>query len=84
MIPLYDRPLYLDTPKGLGIVLFVDNGSVFEHIKWTVGILETGEIWTFENYYVRLERNFTLGIRNEKTKKKVSKKKTPNETFFET
>jgi hypothetical protein len=52
-------PLPLQTPKGQGLAHFVIDYGMEEHLYWTV-FLETGEIWTFANPFVRACVNFTF------------------------
>lgn len=48
------------TPKGKGYANFlVDRGMEFDN-EWIV-FLENGEIWSFLNNEVRLEKNYTYG-----------------------
>lgn len=59
-------PIPMKTPKGSGYANFlVDRGMEYDN-EWIV-FLETGEIWSFLNNEVRLEKNYTYGRRCEKT-----------------
>ncbi len=50
----------MKTPKGSGYANFlVDRGMEFDN-EWVV-FLESGEIWSFLNRDVRLEKNITFG-----------------------
>lgn len=50
------------TPKGRGYANFlIDRGMEFDN-EWIV-FLENGEIWSFLNSDVRLEKNYTYGRR---------------------
>jgi hypothetical protein len=51
----------LDTPKGSGLAIFVNDLSEEHNLLWTVIIDKTGEIWTFENPQVRGTKNITFG-----------------------
>ena len=55
-------PIWLDTPKGLGLCHFATWDSMEHSIYWTC-FLQNGEIWTFENEEVRGCKNITLGRR---------------------
>ena len=55
-----DPPVPMKTPKGKGYANFlVDRGIEFDN-EWVV-FLENGEIWSFLNHEVRLEKNYTYG-----------------------
>lgn len=46
----------MNTPKGEGFAhLLIDYGPESD-LYWTVLIIETGEIWTYANRYVRASR----------------------------
>ena len=50
----------MTTPKGAGFANFlVDRGMEFDN-EWVV-FLNNGEIWSFINREVRLEKNITFG-----------------------
>lgn len=60
MILQLDPPIALRTKKGPGFANFlVDRGMDFD-IEWVV-FLDNGEIWSFQNRDVRLEKNVTYG-----------------------
>jgi len=63
MILQLDPPLWLTTPKGVGLChLIIDYGP--EHdILWTVIDDATGEIWTWPNPQVRGIPNTSLEAR---------------------
>ena len=54
-------PLWLETPKGVGLAHLVTWDSPEHSLFWTVFIEASGQIWTFENEKVRACRNYTLG-----------------------
>ena len=54
-------PIPLRTPKGDGFAHFVTNDGPEHDLYWTVIMDETGEIWTFNNRFVRAQKNITLG-----------------------
>ena len=56
-----DPPIPLKTPKGDGMAHFVTNLGQEHNLIWTVFIDETGEIWEFQNPYVRAQKNITMG-----------------------
>lgn len=55
-----DPPLWLETPKGIGLAHFIERHSLEQSLYWTV-FLDNGQIWTFENEQVRAVKNITLG-----------------------
>lgn len=54
-------PIPLNTPKGEGFAHLVIDYGPESDLYWTVLIIETGEIWTYPNKYVRASKNITLG-----------------------
>lgn len=66
MIIQLNPPVPMKTPKGNGYANFlVDRGMEFDN-EWVV-FLDNGEIWSFLNRDVRLEKNITFGrvLKNE-------------------
>lgn len=60
MILQLNPPIPMTTPKGDGFANFlVDRGVEFDN-EWVV-FLNNGEIWSFINREVRLEKNITFG-----------------------
>lgn len=60
MILQLDPPLPVLCPKGKGMALFLtDYGSEHHHI-WTIALDATGELWSYQNPYVRLQENITM------------------------
>ena len=57
-------PIPLQTPKGPGLAHFLTNLGVENNLIWTVIIDATGEIWEFQNPYVRAQKNITMGRLN--------------------
>ncbi len=59
-------PIPMITPKGPGYANFlVDRGMEFNN-EWIV-FLQNGEIWSFQNDKVRLEKNYTYNrLENDK------------------
>ncbi len=56
----------METPKGSAFAFMVtDYGENAEQI-WTCAIKSTGEIWSFRNPEVRISKNITFGINNER------------------
>ena len=51
----------LDTPKGAGIAIACIDYGPEHHLMWVVIQDETGEIWTWENPFVRGTKSITLG-----------------------
>lgn len=60
----------LDTPKGPGLAILVTWLNEEHHFLWTVIQDETGEIWTWENPFVRGQKNIQMGriVDNSKLK----------------
>lgn len=54
-------PLPLTTPKGDGFAQFIIDEGLEHDLYWVVLITATGEIWTFNNRYVRGQNNITAG-----------------------
>lgn len=64
-----DPPIWLETPKGIGLAHFVERVSMEHSLYWTVFDETTGQIWTWPNERVRAVKNITLDrINPEKTK----------------
>jgi hypothetical protein len=51
----------VDTPKGSGLALLVTWLSEEHHLIWTVCIDSTGELWSYENPFIRGTKNITFG-----------------------
>lgn len=65
MILQLNPQIELNTQKGHGYANFlIDRGMEFD-IEWIV-FLDSGEIWSFQNRDVRLEKNITYGRTLEK------------------
>lgn len=61
-----DPPIWMETPRGLGLAMFLQDTGVEGNMTWGVGITEgshAGEIWWVENPEVRLCKNWTIGRR---------------------
>ncbi len=70
MILQLNPPIPLNTPKGQGYAKFlVDRGMEFDN-EWIV-FLDNGEIWSFLNSDVRLEKNITYGRSNDTQRKYI-------------
>ena len=52
-------PLPLTTPKGDGFAHFVIDEGLEHDLFWVVLITATGEIWTYNNRFVRGQKNIT-------------------------
>ncbi|MCX7319241.1 MAG: hypothetical protein NT113_07010 [Hyphomicrobiales bacterium] len=55
--------LWVDSPKGLGLVKFMICDGVDSDILWVTAIQDTGECWTFSNEDIRFAKNITIGRR---------------------
>lgn len=74
MIIQLNPSIPLDTPKGPGLAILVNDLSCEHHLLWTVVIDSTGEIWTFENPKVRGTKNVTFNrTTNSEIKKEIIK-----------
>jgi hypothetical protein len=62
-----DPTIPMMTPKGPGYALFVVDYSQEHHLMWVVALDDGGEIWMFENPQVRVQSNFTLGRRPDRS-----------------
>lgn len=68
MITRLDPPIPLDTPKGPAHAHLLLDYSQEHHLLWICFQDETGECWTWQNTFVKLRVNPTMGIRsNEKS-----------------
>lgn len=63
-----NQPIWFDTPKGIGICHFMIDRGPQTDTEWICFIADTGECWTFTNIDIKLAKNQTLGIRQEKNK----------------
>ena len=63
MILQLNPPLPVDTPKGPGWAhLVIDYGTEF-YVLFVCFLRDTGDCWVFDNRSVKLEANYTMGIR---------------------
>lgn len=51
----------MSTPKGNGYALVMIDYSQEHNIHWVIAIDDTGEIWTYPNPEVRMQKNITIG-----------------------
>lgn len=52
-------PLWLQTPKGIGLSHLVSWDSLEHSLYWTVFDESTGQVWTWPNEQVRAAKNVT-------------------------
>lgn len=71
MILQLNPPIPLNCPKGNGLAHFLIDYGVEHDLCWVI-FLENGEIWTYQNRYVRAEKNITFD------RKKVNETKKEN------
>ena len=65
MIIQLNPPIPMNCPKGDGVaILLTDYGCEYDHI-WTIAINSTGELWSFSNRDVRMQKNITMNRNNE-------------------
>lgn len=60
-----DPPLWLETPRGIGLAHFVIDYGVEVSLHWVVAIADTGECWTFTNEDIRFPKNYTMHRRTD-------------------
>ena len=60
-----DPPIPLDTIRGKAHAHFLIDYGVSFDLYWVCFLLESGECWVLNNKDIRLEKNFTMGIRHE-------------------
>ncbi len=66
MILQLNPPIWLTTPRGLGLAHFLVDTGMEGNMTWGVAITEgphVGEIWWVENPEVRATSNWTVGRR---------------------
>lgn len=51
----------MSTTKGAGHAIAMIDYSPEYDIWWVIAIDETGEIWTTQNRFVRMQKNISLG-----------------------
>ena len=51
----------MSTPKGNGYAIAMIDYSQEHNIYWVIAIDLTGEIWTYSNTEVRIQKNITIG-----------------------
>jgi hypothetical protein len=56
-----DPPLPMTCPKGSGLCHFLIDYGMETHLYWTITIDATGEIWTYDNTKVRMQKNISIG-----------------------
>lgn len=57
-------PVYIVSKQTKGIAIFVRDYGMFDDDYWTC-VTPKGELWTVNNRDIRLQNNWTLGIKNE-------------------
>ncbi len=56
-----DPPIWLETPKGIGLAHFLCDYGIELSLYWVVAIEATGQCWRFENELVRFVKNYSAG-----------------------
>lgn len=51
----------MSCPKGNGYAIALIDYSQEHNLQWVIALDESGEIWTFPNPEVRLQKNISLG-----------------------
>jgi len=57
------QPLPLDTPKGPAWAMYVIDYGTEHHLLWVCFLCSDGSCWTFANPDIRLQKNWTMGMR---------------------
>jgi len=65
MIIRIDPPIPLTTPRGPAYAHFLIDYGTEHDLLWQVFVKETGESWCIPNRDVRLDANWSLGVRTE-------------------
>jgi hypothetical protein len=60
MILQLNPPIPVICPKGKGTALFLTDYGVEHNHIWTIAIDETGELWSYQNPFVKLQENITM------------------------
>jgi hypothetical protein len=61
-----DPPIPLDTPRGPGFAYMVIDYSQDHKLLYSVFLTETGENWIFPQDVIRIQKNMSLGVRQDK------------------
>lgn len=61
MITQLDPPLWLDTPKGEALALFLIDYGIDMDLYWVCAQQKSGECWTWCNRDVRFTNNISIG-----------------------
>jgi len=67
MIHELQKPLWMDTPKGISVCYFMIDYGPEADLLWVCFDDKTGQCWTWPNNKIRLVQNISLdSIRGEK------------------
>lgn len=55
-----DPTIPMTCPKGSGFAIAMIDYSQEHHVLWVIA-LDNGEIWTYPNDKVRMQKNITMG-----------------------
>jgi hypothetical protein len=61
MILQLNPAIPMSCPKGDGYAILLIDYSQEHDLYWTIAITETGELWTYSNRDVRMQKNITMG-----------------------
>jgi len=61
MIKQLNPTIPMSCPKGNGYAIAVIDYSQEHNLHWVIAIDTTGEIWTYANPEVRMQKNISLG-----------------------
>lgn len=68
-----DPQIPMSCPKGEGFAILLIDYSQDHDLYWTIAINETGELWTFANREVRMQKNITIGRKFDKNLQDLAK-----------
>jgi len=60
MILQLNPSIPMSCPKGNGRAIAVIDYSEEDHLIWVIALDDTGEIWSYQNPFVRMQQNITM------------------------
>ena len=70
MIKQLDPPLHMKTTRGSGVALFLIDYGMEADLMWVVALNDTGQVWCFPNWDVRIYQNESIGRNSVEDPKK--------------
>ena len=61
MVVQLNPPIWLETPRGVGIAHLVIDYGPEHHLLWTVALDKGGECWTVANPEIKFQINPSMG-----------------------